>query len=274
MNFDSNTTATSTKKNPPSSAEVSHWNAIWANKQPRLLDVKAILSTQDPLRKAFYASIGEVKNLNVLDLGCGDGELSVLLALLGANVTALDTSEQAINSTRELALANGVGEKMTYHAGEFSTLRPAAPFDLLTGVFVLHHIEPFDQFCRELKLAIRPGGRGVFIENNGRNPLLMLARKYLTGRFGIPRYGDNSEYPFEPRELDLLRTTLGQADYLIPQLIFFRKLNTYIFRHKPIFKPLMKLNDFFDLAAYQLLPFMRKYSYQQIILFSRSLTPP
>ena len=41
-----------------------------------------------------------IKNLTVLDIGCGGGILSEPLSRLGADVTAIDENEQAIKITR------------------------------------------------------------------------------------------------------------------------------------------------------------------------------
>lgn len=50
---------------------------------------------------------------NVLDMGCGSGILSVAALLLGAEKTlSIDIDENAVTTTRENALLNGVGDKV------------------------------------------------------------------------------------------------------------------------------------------------------------------
>src|SRR3989441_7248933 len=59
---------------------------------------------------AYHASmlrLGDVRGLRVLDAGCGDGWLSVILAKRGATVDGFDISPRAIQCARRRAVANG-----------------------------------------------------------------------------------------------------------------------------------------------------------------------
>jgi len=263
------TTATTPTHAIPRSAEAQHWDRCFRGRPPETLDPAQVRAAAGPIRRRFYERIGDVAAHRVLDIGCGLGRLSVMLALEGAHVTAVDTSAAAIDATRRLAEHNGVGDRVRTVHGTTDSLDPATeePYDLAVGVFILHHIEPFEPFCQHLRRLIAPGGRGVFLENNARNPLLMFCRKYLAGRFGIPRYGDDSEYPFKPRELAMLDATFDKAEAEYPQLLFLGKLNTYVFRHKPIFRPICRTLNATDDLLYRLLPPLRKYSYQQVVSF-------
>ena len=218
-------------------------------------------------QRNFSTLIGDVRGLDVLDIGCGSGELSVFLACKGANVTSSDFSANALRNTAELAKHNSVKDKIELvqtDALELPNLDKR--YDLLVGRFVLHHIEPFDQFVNVLHEMIKKaGGRGIFMENNAANPFLMIARKHLAGKMGIPKYGDDDEYPLEPREVDMLHKKFNHVQQHFPELIFFRKLNTYIFRHKKQFKPFMSVNNFLDGMVYNTVPPMRKLSYLQLV---------
>lgn len=87
--------------------------------------------------------------MNVLDLGCGSGILSVAMAKLGATVLALDNDRVAVQSTQDAVDLNGVAQQVTVQAGSLGcgsemghwmggalsdavpTLTPIAAFDLI-----------------------------------------------------------------------------------------------------------------------------------------------
>src|SRR3989344_2055286 len=50
----------------------------------------------------------EMKWKKVLEMGCGSGFLSILCAKRGAEVTAIDITEEAVNTTKANAHSNGV----------------------------------------------------------------------------------------------------------------------------------------------------------------------
>ena len=210
----------------------------------------------------FYSLIGNVEGKKILDLGCGNGDHSVKLALLGAKVTAIDTSNTAIQNTYKLAKYNNVlpsVEPIQMSAMEINNI--AQSFDLVTGSFILHHIEPFNKFAENLASIIRDGGRAVFIENSARNKILIFFRQF-TGRFGIPKYGDDEEFPFQPVEIEMLQKNFNKVVMHYPCFRFFIMTAPYLFRDNSTVK---KISDKLDDLVYNNFPFLHKYSYVQII---------
>lgn len=51
-------------------------------------------------------ALGEMSGKTVIDIGCGDGRFSRILAGLGATVTGLDLTEPLIKGTRESAVGS------------------------------------------------------------------------------------------------------------------------------------------------------------------------
>ena len=62
-----------------------------------------------------------VPGMDVLDLGCGSGILSVALAKLGAHVVALDNDPIAVRATRENVRDNGVQHGVVIAEGSLGT---------------------------------------------------------------------------------------------------------------------------------------------------------
>ena len=90
---------------------------------------------------------------------------------------------------------------------------------------ILHHIEPFEKFSKDLKEIIYPNGKGFFWENNARSKTMIWFRQNLVGKFWIPKYGDADEFPLTLAEVNELQKYF-HVEIEYPELVFFRKIAT------------------------------------------------
>ncbi len=164
----------------------------------------------DPARKLNYAVLdraitflGDIAGKSVLDLGCGNGLTSIYLASKGANVTAIDASETAIELVRTSCRKNNIKNVTALQMSAFDILN-LAQFDAVFGSFILHHIEPFAKFADILRQAMKPDSKAFFYENNGSSRLLLWFRDHAVGRLWIPKKGDADEEPLTPNEVEIL----------------------------------------------------------------------
>lgn len=103
----------------------------------------------------------------VLDLGCGVGRWSRLLAGRGAIVTGVDISPTMIAEARRRAAAEGVGARCDFRVSNLNALDVEGEFDLILGVTVLQHIlDPADLRAALLEIhrRVAAGGRVVLLE--------------------------------------------------------------------------------------------------------------
>jgi SAM-dependent methyltransferase len=162
------------------------------------VDDAAYLDHETWIRPAM-ARLGDVGGLRVLDYGCGHGMAAVVLARCGARVTAFDLSAGYLSEARRRAAANGVRLDLVQADGQRLPFADVS-FDRVWGNAVLHHLD-METAGRELFRVLRPGGRAVFCEPWGENPLLSWARRRLPYR-GKERTRD--EEPLRRRQVRAL----------------------------------------------------------------------
>src|SRR5947209_1204562 len=129
------------------------------------------------IRPAFKL-LGDVGGRRVLDLGCGHGMASVVLARRGADVTACDLSPGYIREAQARGRANGVNIRWAQLDAERLPFADRS-FDRIWGSAILHHLD----LCRagaELARVLRPGGVAVFCEPWGENRWLRWVRQHVT----------------------------------------------------------------------------------------------
>ena len=116
---------------------------------------------QEHLKRYEFAT-GYVAGKDVLDIACGSGYGSAMLADAGAkSVTGVDLSPEAVES----ATANFGRGNVRFAVGDIQRLTdiPDASFDLIASFETIEHV-PDDQLAlRELRRVLRPGAGGVLV---------------------------------------------------------------------------------------------------------------
>lgn len=126
--------------------------------------------------------------LDVLDLGCGSGILSIAAAKLGASkIVGVDIDNLAIDATIENAEKNGVADKIHCYQGSLeNVITSARRFDLVVVNILARIIIPMCE--QKLGQTVRPGGRAIFsgiIENQADDVEAALRK---TGLEPVARY--------------------------------------------------------------------------------------
>lgn len=104
----------------------------------------------------------DVDGKDVLEFGCNTGATAVVLAKLGARVTAVDVNADYVELARMNAERYGVAQDIRFLHVPDTTKLPfaAASFDLVTAMSVLEYV-PSDQLPsvqRDIDRVVRPGG--------------------------------------------------------------------------------------------------------------------
>lgn len=93
-----------------------------------------------------------------VDAGCGSGRVTEQLAnrLPNGRVIAVDGSEAMIEKARER-----LGDRADYVVSDLVELELAEPVDLIFSTATFHWIGDHDRLFRQLRAALKPGGRLV-----------------------------------------------------------------------------------------------------------------
>lgn len=89
--------------------------------------------TNDTERTLIFELVGEVSGCEILDIGCGDGELAAELTKRGAIVTGIDPSPAMIEAARERARRDNVDIAFQVAMAEELPF-PPEQFDVVTAI--------------------------------------------------------------------------------------------------------------------------------------------
>ena len=118
-------------------------------------------------RRALAPWLQVEPGTRVLDVGCGVGRWSRLLAARGALVHGVDLSPTMIVIAQRRARAAGLAERCHFQVQDLAELELGMQFDLILGVTVLQHIlAPVNLRRAVTRMAghLAPGGRMVLLE--------------------------------------------------------------------------------------------------------------
>jgi trans-aconitate 2-methyltransferase len=132
----------------------------------------------------------------VLDLGCGTGRLTAVIAerVHDGHVTGLDRSASMLETAA--AWLRDREPRVTLVLADGAALPFAGAFDAVFSAATLHWIHDHDALFRSIRSALKPGGRLVAQCGGGANLASLLAR---TERLkAVPRYAPSFENWSEP----------------------------------------------------------------------------
>lgn len=134
--------------------------AVYTQLHDRILEKR--FHSSSPIRRhahhTQYQAFVELvpAGATVLDSGCGEGVMCVLLAQKGCIVTGVDLSEPNIEACKKYAAEQGMGDKITFIVGDAERLPVAdKSFDYVVSSHVLEHVPDFTKGAAELARVAR-----------------------------------------------------------------------------------------------------------------------
>jgi SAM-dependent methyltransferase len=124
----------------------------------------------------------------ILDLGCGDGQLTARIAATGAEVVGLDASPRmaAAARSRGIKVDEGQAESLPYAQHSF---------DVVFSNAALHWVRDQDAMMAEVRRVLKPGGRFVAeMGGQGNIAAIRVALMAVLARHGFDGREDNVNY--------------------------------------------------------------------------------
>ncbi len=153
----------------------------------------------------------------VLEIGCGMGRYTLVIADRGVQVEGLDISRVLLDRLNDYA---GERRKIPLHHADI--LEPPSEllgeFDAVIGFFALHHVHDVAGSLRSMARLLRPGGRMAFCEPNPFNPLYYVQ---IATRPGMTWAGDGGIVNIRRRPLCRALASAGIGDLFWRRFGFF-----------------------------------------------------
>ncbi len=134
--------------------------------------------------------LGDVRGKDTLEIGCGGGQNTIVLAKWGARSVGLDISEEQIKFARKLARKNHVNT--SFHVGnmEHVSMFKNESFDIVLSSHAIGYSQNSKQVFREVFRVLRNNGLFVFCVGH---PIAAKGRKIRYGgrtMWGLGNYFD------------------------------------------------------------------------------------
>lgn len=126
-------------------------------------------TTPGKLVKSLVAEVGDVTDLTVLDVGCGEGKNAAYLSKLGCRVRAIDISKHAMENARK---AWGGAGNISWEVADVRDLNfGTGEYDVVVAYGLLHCMRnavQIHEVVRKLQIATRPTGYNLICALNDR----------------------------------------------------------------------------------------------------------
>lgn len=184
------------------SAEVAKFSASathWWDEEGELKTLHQI----NPLRVNYINQQISLAEKKVIDIGCGGGILTESLAKLGADVTGIDMSTEALKIAKLHQQESHLEIEYWLTTAENAAAERPAQYDIVTCLEMLEHVPDPASVIRACAALTKPGGH-IFFSTINRNPksylFAILGAEYILKL--LPKNTHDFAKFIKPSELD------------------------------------------------------------------------
>ena len=134
------------------------WNPIGKFKPLHKFNPIRVSYIKENIIKTFNLENNKIplKNIRILDIGCGGGLLSEPMCRLGAKVTGIDASEKNINVAKLHAKKNNL--KIDYICSSPEKIKNTIKFDVILNMEIIEHVEDVNFFLESCTKLLKKNG--------------------------------------------------------------------------------------------------------------------
>ena len=116
----------------------------------------------NPLRLDYICRHNDIKDLKVVDIGCGGGILSEAMSKKGAFVTGVDMAEKALNVAKLHQIESKTTVDYRLSTAEELSASQKECFDVVTCLEMLEHVPQPADIIKSCANLVKPGGSVYF----------------------------------------------------------------------------------------------------------------
>ena len=138
--------------------------------------------------------LGNVENSRILDIGCGDGSLSLPMLNESNHLTMVDISENMIAKVKE-QVPPRLAKNVTLINDSFEKVSDDDRYDIILCVGVIAHVRVVDHLFKKIATLLKPGGLLVIETTPNPYPIgkLLFPYYFIRGLLAgaAPQYSKN-----------------------------------------------------------------------------------
>jgi len=180
--------------------------------------------------------LGEVGNARILDIGCGDGSISLQYAAESNRIVLLDLSENMLAVAKENT-PESLRNMVQYVHADLREYHTEELFDIVLCIGVLAHVVSVEETITKISELLKPGGRCVIqITDNDQ-----MSGKFMNAYYRVRnKASQTNSYPLNKTGLSSIvssatrhgLTLLQKRRYLAPFLGMGKMPNEWLFKYE------------------------------------------
>lgn len=109
--------------------------------------------------KSYEMILDDIRDKKILDFGCGEGYGVNILSQAAADITAVDTSREAIDAAQEKHCGDNLRFVPIVSTQDILHRFEKGSFDAIVSFQVIEHVDDVDEYLLAIKALLRSGGK-------------------------------------------------------------------------------------------------------------------